>query len=198
MSRLTSEKRREKILQAAVTLFSLAGFNGTTTRQLARKAGVSEALLFRHFPNKKLLYEALLKKQLEERIPQVLGGLPEDAGPEILLKSLARRIARAHEDDPKFLRLFLFSALEDHKLNDLFFKMRTLPTVEFLQGYFRKMMGEGRMRNTDPEAAAFAFMAMVFGYVQTRIIYKIPQVLKYAAEERVETYVDIFLKGLGI
>ena len=43
---------------------------------------------------------------------------------------------------------------------------------------------------------AFAFLAMVYGYVQTRIIYKIPQVTQYLAEERIEEYVDLFLKGV--
>ncbi len=43
---------RTRILQAAQKLFARKGFDGTTTKDLARKAGVAEGTIFRHFPNK--------------------------------------------------------------------------------------------------------------------------------------------------
>src|SRR5438093_561527 len=54
-SRLTAEKRREQILDSAVTVFGRKGFEGATTRALARRAGVSEAMIFRFFPDKAAL-----------------------------------------------------------------------------------------------------------------------------------------------
>ena len=57
--RLSAEERREAILQAALTVFSHKGFNGATTKDIAAEAGVSEALLYRHFPSKEELHEAL-------------------------------------------------------------------------------------------------------------------------------------------
>lgn len=196
MKKLPSGERRDKILKAAISLFSQGGFAGTTTRQIARKAGISEALLFRHFPRKERLYDAILQKKMEENTPRILGNLPVDGGPELLLRTLARRLVRAHEDDPSFLRLFLFSALEDHRLNDLFFKKRTMAAAGFLEDYLRKAMDEGVLRKSDPEMTAFAFLAMVFGFIKTRIIYKIPQVVKHAAEKRIDEYVGVFLQGV--
>jgi len=49
------------IVAAAVPLFARKGFAGTTTKELAEAAGVSEALLFRHFPSKKHLYGEILR-----------------------------------------------------------------------------------------------------------------------------------------
>lgn len=57
--RLSAEKRRQSILMASVPLFARFGFNGTTTRMIARAAGISEALLYRHFPSKEMIYEDL-------------------------------------------------------------------------------------------------------------------------------------------
>jgi AcrR family transcriptional regulator len=57
--RLSSEERRESILQAARAVFAENGFRGTTTRALAEAAGVSEALLFQHFPTKEAIYAAM-------------------------------------------------------------------------------------------------------------------------------------------
>src|SRR2546423_14731722 len=59
-AKLSSEERRAAIIQAVRRLFADKGFHGTTTRELAEAAGVSEALLFKHFPNKEALYSAML------------------------------------------------------------------------------------------------------------------------------------------
>ncbi len=59
-SRLTSEMRRHAIVDAVRGVFAAKGFAGTTTRELANAAGVSEALLYKHFPSKESLYAAML------------------------------------------------------------------------------------------------------------------------------------------
>jgi AcrR family transcriptional regulator len=58
-SKLSSEERRTAIIQAVRQVFADKGFDGTTTRELAEAAGVSEALLFKHFPNKEALFCAM-------------------------------------------------------------------------------------------------------------------------------------------
>jgi AcrR family transcriptional regulator len=60
-TRLDSDERHKAIVTAAVPLFARNGFAGTTTRELAEAAGISEALLFRHFPSKKHLYGEILR-----------------------------------------------------------------------------------------------------------------------------------------
>jgi len=58
---LTAEARREAIVEAVRDVFAEKGFDGTTTRELAKAAGVSEALLYKHFPSKESLYAAMLE-----------------------------------------------------------------------------------------------------------------------------------------
>jgi AcrR family transcriptional regulator len=57
--RLTGTARRESILRAVRRVFAENGFRGTTTKALAEAAGVSEALLFKHFPSKEAIFEAM-------------------------------------------------------------------------------------------------------------------------------------------
>src|SRR5215468_6339149 len=57
--KLSSEERRAAIIQAVRRVFAEKGFHGTTTRALADAAGVSEALLFKHFPTKEALFSAM-------------------------------------------------------------------------------------------------------------------------------------------
>jgi AcrR family transcriptional regulator len=62
--RLSSDDRRAEIASAARRLFAENGYHATTTRQLARASGVSDALLYRHFESK----EALLAYVIDEAI----------------------------------------------------------------------------------------------------------------------------------
>ena len=59
--RLDSDERRTAIVMAAVPLFARKGFAGTTTREIAEAAGISEALVFKHFPSKQTLYAEILQ-----------------------------------------------------------------------------------------------------------------------------------------
>jgi len=59
MRKMSGEERRTAIIKAVQHLFAYKGFAGTTTRELAEAAGVSEALLYRHFPTKEALFTAI-------------------------------------------------------------------------------------------------------------------------------------------
>lgn len=57
--RLSAEDRRSAILDAAIPIFATMGLNGARTGDIARAAGISEALLYKHFASKDELYAAL-------------------------------------------------------------------------------------------------------------------------------------------
>src|SRR5882672_12122003 len=65
-SRLDCESRKCQILAAVRKIFSRKGLEGATTRELAKEAGVSEALLYKHYPSKEALYQAMLSSCGEE------------------------------------------------------------------------------------------------------------------------------------
>jgi AcrR family transcriptional regulator len=60
VARLSADQRKQAIVDAVRDVFAEKGFDGTTTRELAKAAGVSEALLYKHFPSKESLYAAML------------------------------------------------------------------------------------------------------------------------------------------
>lgn len=55
------EKTRQKIISSAKELFIRQGYKGTTTKQVAKDAGISEMTLFRHFPTKELVFRAVIQ-----------------------------------------------------------------------------------------------------------------------------------------
>jgi AcrR family transcriptional regulator len=87
-SKLSGEERRAAIIKAVRRVFADKGFHGTTTRELATAAGVSEALLFKHFPNKEALYSAMLlscgNEQDHDRMARI-SALPPSASTLVLL-----------------------------------------------------------------------------------------------------------------
>ncbi|HEY0415255.1 MAG TPA: TetR/AcrR family transcriptional regulator [Gaiellaceae bacterium] len=58
--RLTAEARRQAVLDTACRVFSRASYRGATTAEIAREAGISEPILYRHFGSKRDLYLACL------------------------------------------------------------------------------------------------------------------------------------------
>jgi AcrR family transcriptional regulator len=64
--RLTSEQRKRAIIEAALPIFAEKGFSSTTTRDLANAAGISEPLLYKHFPSKEVLYEEIQNLNCQE------------------------------------------------------------------------------------------------------------------------------------
>jgi AcrR family transcriptional regulator len=53
--------KKENILKAALELFANEGYNAVSTNAIAKKAGVSEGLIFRHFENKKALLDSIMQ-----------------------------------------------------------------------------------------------------------------------------------------
>lgn len=64
--RLPADERRRSIVQAALRVFSAGSYAGSTTAEIAREAGVSEPVLYRHFPSKRDLWAACLDAAWEE------------------------------------------------------------------------------------------------------------------------------------
>ena len=119
MTRLDSDERRKAIVRAAVPLFARAGFAGTTTRELAEAAGISEALLFRHFPSKQTLYREILQLGCEgDPALEELAALPPSTKTLIcMVRCMVRRFLLGGETERAELdwrlRLALHSFLED-------------------------------------------------------------------------------------
>ena len=159
--RLARPERRRLILEAAVRHFARHGFGGARTRDIAKASGVTEALLFRHFRDKKTLYRTLLDQRLgtsgKELYPPY-SRFPDDGA---FLRFLASGLLARMESDPSFTRLLLYSALEDHDLAKGFVDRRVRRSVDYLAGWIRKRRREGAFRKADPEVAARAFLGMV-------------------------------------
>lgn len=84
--RISGADRRSSILDAARAVFAEHGYEGAKTQQIAAAAGVSEALVYRHFPSKLALYRAVLRQLIREQNDNFEHiGLPEPSTQSLVL-----------------------------------------------------------------------------------------------------------------
>src|SRR4051812_9447382 len=159
--RMCADERRLQIVRVAMRLFSQRGFRGTTTKEIAQAAGVSEAIIFRHFATKEELYAAILDHKA------CVGGLgnpreivadaierKDDAA---VFQGLAFAALQHHEHDTEFNRLLLYAALEGHELAQMFWDRTVLQTYQFLGSYISERQQDGAFREIDPLIVVRAF-----------------------------------------
>lgn len=85
--RLTAEERREQVLKAAVAEFARGGLDGTSTEDIAQRAGISQPYLFRLYPNKKALFIASVEagfKRITAAMEEAALGLDDEAALEAM------------------------------------------------------------------------------------------------------------------
>jgi TetR/AcrR family transcriptional regulator len=196
--KLPAADRRRQIIEVAMALFSAKGFEGTTTREISRAAGVSEAIIFRHFATKDDLYGAIIdfiiQGHCEEFVAELTQAMDkrDDAA---VFESLAFRILETHREEPVLLRLLLFSSLEGHKLSQLFMESQVRPIYELLRGYIRQRAREGAFRRADAMVLVRGFLGMVSHHSLITLIYGDPFLHKsnrYMARE----FSRLFLHGV--
>src|SRR5215831_1611020 len=161
--RLSALDRRRQIIRTASALFARRGYRGTTTREIAERAGINEALLFRHFPSKEKLYWTIIEEQCGARgcrhkIKEILDSGTDDAQ---VFAAIAREFLTRTARDTELTRLLWFTALENHKLSQRFFRTFVAVYYEALAGYIRRRVTEGAFRDVDPLLSARGFFGMV-------------------------------------
>ena len=197
--RLSAPDRQQQLLEAALQVFSRKGFKGATTREIAAAAGVTEAIIFQHFPSKEALYSAVLELHFDagdsERWREEIYGCMERNDDEGLAFLFIRRILEAYVKDTALQRVILFAALEGHGQGLARMKEQYAATFEKLVAYLRRRQREGALCDCDPRALLIALGAMAHQYGQITRIMNAP-VIDIPDEELARQFTRILLGGI--
>jgi AcrR family transcriptional regulator len=200
-ARMAGEERRSQILAVAVSLFSNRGFRGTTTKEIAQAAGVSEAMVFRHFATKEELYAAILDYKVcsgEKFDPsQLAADAIKRKDDRAVFESLALEALNHYEKDPEFQRLLLHSALEKHQLAQIFFNEFVRPVYEFLGRYIRERQHDGAFVEVDPTVVVRCFLGMVLHHSLNNNLWDPDRrLLNISNEAAAKHFTEILLHGI--
>lgn len=97
-------EKQEKILKAALELFAQEGFKATSTSKVAKRAGVSEGLIFRHYENKEGLLEAIIKEG-EERAKILFADIVMETEPREVIRKTLDFGSKLKEEEADFWKL---------------------------------------------------------------------------------------------
>ena len=97
-------EKQEEILKSALELFAQEGYTATSTSKIAKKAGVSEGLIFKHFKNKEGLLMAIAKLG-EEKFKSLYANIIEETNPVEVIRSVIMMPTLIREEDYDFWRL---------------------------------------------------------------------------------------------
>ena len=158
-ARLPAAERRRELVEAALRVFSEGSYAGATTSQIAREAGVSEPILYRHFTSKRELYFACLdeawrriQRRIEETIEELGAELGWQAiGPstmremKVVLPSLWMQAITEAGEDPEIRRHVRRHMREVH---------------DFFADVLRRVQEQGGIHSDrDPDTEAWIFIA---------------------------------------
>jgi len=199
--RMNAGDRRRQLLDAALELFSRKGFGGTTTKEIAAAAGVTEAIIFRHFPSKQALYTAVLDSKLEScgheewlAAIQACMDRKDDAG---VMRTLASKILEAYRTDARFERILLFAALEGHELGLAHHRRFAIPVFELLRDYILRRQREGALRDYEAGAVVAAIAGMAQNYaIYTELFGFKPMQLDDS--QVIEIFTDLMMNGIRL
>lgn len=102
-----AESTRERLLEAARELFTTSGYHATTTPLLAKRAGVAEGTIYRHFPSKRALLNAAYQEVQQTGTTMLLGVADGSGRVGDRLGALGRQWLDLAESDPARMRMLL-------------------------------------------------------------------------------------------
>jgi TetR/AcrR family transcriptional regulator len=200
--RLSREQRRRHIVGVATNLFAEKGFNGVRTREIAEQAGISEALVFKHFKDKEDLYRAALHDLFVSLdFPYDIEELLRIDDDLLAFRTLALDLIKHKTEDPKAVRLAIFDALDDgqntygviHRPEEFGLKA----PHELIAAYIQKRIDDGKFKKMNAQIAAQLFIIqVVFTYVLSKKLSVSGPALPVSDDEAVEALVSIFLNGI--
>ena len=196
---MSGEDRREQLLRSAIDTFARQGFAGTKTRDIAAAAGVSEAILFRHFSTKEELYHAILDMKGSAadaaklaREMQKFADQKDDRG---LFCHFGNAVLGSFRRDPAFQRLMTYASLEGHLMASLFLERFSPPFRKFFKRYILSRQRDGAFVRCDTDLMEMFAVGTITHYGMCRYVFGAKE-SRISDEEALKELVDLILRGL--
>ena len=186
---------RTKILQAALRLFARKGYDRTTTKYLAKSAGVAEGTLFRYFPNKKAILVQVATKGWVDILTDLLTELSEMGSYKAVSQVMRRRMLNMRQNSD-LMRVCFIEAQYHPELQETIQAEVIDKMTDVAEAFFETAMSKGIYRPMNPKIVAKVFLGIfaIAGFSEQTIID--PNASPQAMQEMAEGISDIFLRGV--
>lgn len=189
--------RREEILQASLHLFATKGFHGTSMRDIARSADITEGLIYHYFENKRDLFRAIIDEYSFLPLLRTLPQLAEQLDLRALLIVLARGFFDVLRQNTELTRLLLQEVQVFPEEKEAFFADAVGESIQELAQILDTRMNERARTKVDPQMAARLFFNALLAFFVEQEILGGKHMLPADESAYVEHLVDMFVKRLG-
>jgi len=195
--RLKASERRASILAVAKVLFADGGYHGVSVDDIAKRLGVSPAVLYQHFDSKEALYEAVVSEISDKResyVDAILGGDDDFA---TVLSHMTRIYADSVATDPDYLRMEMQATLEGAAAAQQFFDSRWKSFTDFIEVSLQELAPRGKVNKTNPRVASLMYQGMVREALYAKCITRSPRYKDIALHALLEQLLHLFLHSIG-
>jgi AcrR family transcriptional regulator len=155
---------RRHILDIALQLFSTNGYARTSTRDIARAAGMSDAGIYYHFRSKRQLIEALYEEsELVQGVERLEQYHVEDGSPDEILTQIAVAALEVLNRNREILKLVIYEALTDDEAAISEHRDVMHRWVNGMAKVFQEFIDAGKVRAIDPHVAGQGYVHAIWG-----------------------------------
>ena len=157
---------KERILMAALDMFSQNGYSGTNIRELAAALGMGKSSMYRHFESKEAIWNALLDRMIvyygerfgsAEHLPPV----PDSLEDFVLMTMRMADLTIHDEQIVKTRKVLTLEQYRDERARDLATKHFLTGLTEMFTQILTGMMDKGLLKKDDPAMLAFAYITPI-------------------------------------
>ena len=191
---------KERILEAALLMFSQNGYAGTNIRELSASLGLVKSGVYKHYESKEAIWNALLDEMIAyygEHFgsPEHLPPVPDS--PEGLVTMTMQMVNFTVHDEKVIMtrKLLTLEQFRDDRARDLATKHFLTGLTEMFTQVFTGMMDKGLLRKDDPKMLAFAYTAPISALIH--LCDREPEKTDEAMAQ-VEAFSRYFIKTYGV
>lgn len=199
---MTKENKEEKILEAAIKIFSEKGYSAATTSEIAREAEVAEGTIFRYFKTKKDILRKVMVKLIgvvgEKLITVRIGSLfkkHKGKDEKEVFKAIIMDRIELLDEYWELIKVVLTEVQYHEDLREVFIKNIALRGKEVLNEFIQQGMDNGVFRKLDPSVVTRSVVG-IFGVflLQNKLA---PELIDMNVEEQIDLVIDILYNGIS-
>ncbi len=193
-----SSEVQGRIVQAAVVLFSKQGFHGTSTREIARLADVSEVTVFRYFEHKDDIFWSALQSSFSSIRPRLrsLDKSSQRETPEVVLPEIICLLVDIATFSPELVRLIAVALLELRGRAEEVCRENLTPLFAAISCYLSKNIEAGKMRNLNPSIVTAAIALTVMAQPELSKIIGGDRLAKLGGRQAIDEYSSFWINVL--
>jgi AcrR family transcriptional regulator len=197
---------KQKILEAAIDLFSQNGFSAVSIREITKYVGIKESALYNHYKTKdemlETIYTIFRNEQKQRSLPPVamLDKILETVTPEAFLMQGFLNFKQTINNPllVKIWRILNIEQFRDQRAREIILNDIYKGTIDFLEAAFKIMIKKGQIKNLDPRTLALEYQYPIFTVMTEYLLLKFDNRDTADLEQRVEQHIQYFIQNVKI